>query len=466
MLLSVPEATLRGIGSQRHTQGRSLAPRRTQWRRWPWSRACVAEEPASLSVYLGYRSKRITSIGTSVRSQRFPDGRRSPVRDPPGRSLDPEADLLCAWGTFGRTGPTHMRQVICDRPRRSTRARIRPVDLFDLSRPEHLDDSSWDAITLAQTRVRNAWTVGDLPEVVGKAKELVETVARVTIASSEGTIGDAADFNPLVNAAQKQLARAPGNDTSQDQNLRALANGARNLVTGIAPLRNAYGTGHGRARVPDVVEEMATVVLESAMLWSRWALRRLGHMLADYPNDLIAAVQTGTSRAALQERFTAAVLPQQSEEIQRSIGVAFGQQSAGGFGNATVVGVEPAINGGYDEFPIPYRLGLIEGMLFTPGGAIGMTEFYAPRFVDLLTSVPQREARPQLDELINTAGSATWVERWRSDTPVTPADVIAALREQSVRLPTQLQEPFEALCSALEPDQSDADDLVDDEEDS
>jgi len=36
---------------------------------------------------------------------------------------------------------------------------------------------------------------------------------------------------------------------------------------------------------------MASVALESALLWTRWALRRLGHLLADYPNDLIDAVK-------------------------------------------------------------------------------------------------------------------------------------------------------------------------------
>lgn len=323
------------------------------------------------------------------------------------------------------------------------------MDLFVISRPEHLEDSSWEAITRAQTRLKKAWDEQDLPEVIGKAKELVETIARVVIASTEGTIGDVADFGPLVNSAQKQLARAPGGDTSQDQNIRALANGARNLVTGIAPLRNSYGTGHGRARIPDVVEEMATVVLESAMLWSRWALRRLGHMLADYPNDLIAAVQTASSRAVLKEKFSAAVLPQQSEDIQRSIGVAFGQQSAGGFGNATDVGVDPAINGGFEEFPVPYRLGLLEGMLISPGGAIGLTEFYTPRFVDLLGTVPERDAKVLIGDLVQKASAATWPQMWRNTSPVTPTDVVAALREHSQRLPTNLRVPLDELCAAL-----------------
>jgi hypothetical protein len=109
---------------------------------------------------------------------------------------------------------------------------------------------------------------------------------------------------------------------------------------------------------------MASLSLESALVWSRWALRRLGHLLADYPNDLIAAVQTGTTRPVLREKFKAAALAQQPVEVQHRIGVAFGQQSAGGFGNATEVGVEPAVDGGYEgyeEYPIDYDAGSWRG---------------------------------------------------------------------------------------------------------
>ena len=323
------------------------------------------------------------------------------------------------------------------------------MDLFELSRPDHVDDDSWDAVTLARSRVRIAWESEDFPEVIGKAKELVETIARVVVVATEGTVGDTAEFSTLVSTAQKQLARAPGDDTSQDQNLRAIANGARSLVTGIAPLRNAFGTGHGRAHVPDVAEEMVTVVLEAAMLWSRWALRRLGHLLADYPNDLIAAVQTATGRNALHEKFSATVLPQQSVEIQRSIGVAFGRQSAGGFGNATEVGVDPAIHGGYDEFPLAYRLGLLEGMLVSANGMIALTAFYVPRFVDLLGTVPEQEAAALLNELVLKAGSATWPQLWRKASPVRPSEVVAALRDHAYRLPEALQPPLRELIATL-----------------
>ena len=179
------------------------------------------------------------------------------------------------------------------------------------------------------------------------------------VAAADGTLADNADFGPTVKAAHQSLKRQPGVDLSQDEALRAITQATQTMATSLAPLRNHYGTGHGRARVPDVTVEMATVTAEAALVWCRWALGRLGHFLADYPNDLIDAVQTGTTRELLAT-IPGSCASQQPVEVQHRIGFAFGQQSAGGFGNATEVGVEPAMNGGFDEFPIDYRRGLID----------------------------------------------------------------------------------------------------------
>lgn len=323
------------------------------------------------------------------------------------------------------------------------------VDLFQLPRPEHVAQPAWDAIELAQSRLRRAWEFDDLPDVVGKAKELVETVAKVTVEAAEGTVADSVDFQPIVKVAQKVLGRQPGADLSQDQHLRAMAQAAQTIATSLAPIRNGYGTGHGRSRVPDVVAEMATLSLESALMWSRWALRRLGHLLADYPNELIAAVQTGTSRSVLRAKFEAAALAQQPSEVQHRIGVAFGQQSAGGFGNATEVGVDPAVEGGYDEYPIDYRRGLLEGMLLTGGGYVGLTDFYAPRFVSLLSSLPEGEPQSVLEGLRESVIGAPWIDTWRGTTQVKPMDVVAVLQSEGQRLPSACAEPLQALCSEL-----------------
>lgn len=326
---------------------------------------------------------------------------------------------------------------------------VRGMDLFDIPRPEHLDNDGWEAVGSARSRLRLAWELKDFPEVVGKAKELVETVAKVVVAAADGTLADNADYGPTVKAAHQSLKRQPGVDLSQDEALRAITQATQTMATSLGPLRNTYGTGHGRARVPDVTVEMVTVTAEAALVWSRWALRRLEHLLADYPNDLIAAVQTATSRGVLREKFHATALSQQPVEVQHRIGVAFGQQSAGGFGNATEVGVEPAIDGGFDEYPIDYRRGLIEGMLLTGGGQIGLTTYYAPWFVSLLGSLPEQDGSALLEHLSAVASRAAWLEKWRGSTSVQPNEVVEALRAEGERLPTGLSEAFDSFCNKL-----------------
>ncbi len=59
-----------------------------------------------------------------------------------------------------------------------------------------MQQPGWDAIELARDRLRLAWEVGDMSEVVGKSKELVETAAKVTVAAVEGAVSDATDFGP------------------------------------------------------------------------------------------------------------------------------------------------------------------------------------------------------------------------------------------------------------------------------
>lgn len=323
------------------------------------------------------------------------------------------------------------------------------MESLSLDRPEHLDDDSWRAVEEARRRVHFAHQMGDLSEVVGKAKELVETVARVAILSAEGTVNEKLDFQPTVAAAHKALERQPGVGLANNEPLRAIAQSARTLATSLAPLRNEFGTGHGRARVPDVAEETATLCVEAAFLWTRWALKRLGHLLADYPNDLIAAVQTGTTQGVLRAKFAAADLPQQPVEVQHLIGVTFGRQSAGGFFNATEVGVEPAIDGGLDAYPLAYRQGLLEGMLLAAEGRVGLTDFYAKWFVSLLAALPEEEANDTMSQLAAKVDGADWIATWRRDTEVKPESVLEALRREGLRLQKGHASSFEDLLRTL-----------------
>lgn len=76
---------------------------------------------------------------------------------------------------------------------------------------------------------------------------------------------------------------------------------------------------------------MAELVSDAAMLWCRWALRRLGHLMAQYPTRLLAELAGGANRERLRGASEDVLLPEQPGDIQRAIGVAFGREAAGGF---------------------------------------------------------------------------------------------------------------------------------------
>jgi hypothetical protein len=198
---------------------------------------------------------------------------------------------------------------------------------FELLRPDHVQEEPWAAIQRHRLRLEVAWRSSDRPAVVGAAKELIECVARAVLVATEQTIGDRADYAERVNAAHKALARQAGQDVSQSPEIRSIAQSARTIATQVSAVRNAVGARHGRAYTPDIVKEMLTVVTDGALLWTRWALRRLGHLLAGYPNLLIAEVNGSTNRDTLHRHFDAVVLPDQPPEIQQAVGVAFGKQA-------------------------------------------------------------------------------------------------------------------------------------------
>ncbi len=88
-------------------------------------------------------------------------------------------------------------------------------------------------------------------------------------------------------------------------------------------------------------------------------------------------------------------------------------------------------------------------MLLTGGGSIGLTDSYAPRFVSLLSSLPEREVQRVLEGLRESLIGAPWIDTWRGATQVKPADVVSALQSEGERLSPGCAEPFQALCSEL-----------------
>jgi hypothetical protein len=321
---------------------------------------------------------------------------------------------------------------------------------YQLIRPNHLTDEPWDAIQSYRRRFEVASTTNDRAAVIGAAKDLIECVARVVLDATETTLGNRADFQDVIKEAQKALGRQPGMDLNQSQDIRAIARGALTIATSIGPIRNRDGSGHGRPRVRDIEDETISVVSDATLLWVCWALRRLGHILARYPELLIAELAGSTNRANLQKHFDAVLLPDQPPEIQHSLGVAFGRSAAGGFGIAADVGLDPAAMGDLNEFPIDFRLGLVDGMVIDRWGQIGLIEPYVARLVDLLAPIPPTRAVPAIRELAAKAEAATWITRWRWSV-VEPMKTVEALLREQQRLGQEMQQAVDQLRQAIDP---------------
>src|SRR5258708_742243 len=192
---------------------------------------------------------------------------------------------------------------------------------FELRRPDHLDDACWEAIQSYRSRFETASRLNDRPGVVGTAKDLIECIARSVLLATGVTLGDNAKFSSLIYEAQKALKRQAGSDIGQSEEIRAIANAAQAIATSISPLRNQVGSGHGRSRLADIDDEMIEIVSDATMLWCRWALRRLGHLLAGYPTLLVEELHNSSNRASLLKHFEAVCLPDQPRDIHHFLGV-------------------------------------------------------------------------------------------------------------------------------------------------
>ena len=137
---------------------------------------------------------------------------------------------------------------------------------FELLRPEGLTAEAWHAVEYYRKRLADAVLADDRPGVVGAAKELIECVARCVLDATERPVGDKENFNGVIGAAQKTLERAAGRDISMSPEVKVIAGSAQNIALRANVIRNRVGTGHGRARVADIDDEMAEIAGDAAML--------------------------------------------------------------------------------------------------------------------------------------------------------------------------------------------------------
>lgn len=289
-----------------------------------------------------------------------------------------------------------------------------------LVRPEGLEDNIWGAIEDHENRVNLALTSGDRTLAIGSAKELVESVAKAVLDARGNVVSAGVSFQQVVNCAHGALERQPGGGLTAGETISKVASAAKTMAMQLRAIRNDYGTGHGRSYVPTIGDELLDTTVEAALLWCRWALRRLAFLLMGQPSALATDLRGATFRAGvLTQRLIAADLPRLEREDQHMLGVAVGQRA----GSATFVVMDDGVVACAESddtvrWPVAYREGVVEGLLVGRTGYIDATPDYARRAASVLA--PVSESASSVERLVERLQEVPWAPHLRDMLDRTP----------------------------------------------
>lgn len=100
-----------------------------------------------------------------------------------------------------------------------------------LVRPDDLDIKSWEAIEGQADRLQRAQRDGDPSLMIGSAKDLVETVAKIVLELSGEVAPSNAELPGLLTKAHSALDRQPGQGAASDTPVRNIAQGAKSIIS-------------------------------------------------------------------------------------------------------------------------------------------------------------------------------------------------------------------------------------------
>ena len=145
---------------------------------------------------------------------------------------------------------------------------ISPEELQGLTDP--------GAIFVHLERLSGALRDSDPELVIGQAKELVETTAKLILNERKVEYDPKLKMGPLLRKAQHSIGLSDGNQQlgpDKLQAVRQILNGASKVALGLAELRNSYGTGHGPGSLRSGLEQRhAELAVNAARLWCHMML--------------------------------------------------------------------------------------------------------------------------------------------------------------------------------------------------
>ncbi|GHF76766.1 hypothetical protein GCM10018790_63580 [Kitasatospora xanthocidica] len=314
-----------------------------------------------------------------------------------------------------------------------------------LPRAQWLREESWGAITDAYNRLRRAAADNDRPLLVGSAKELVESVSRVTLAAAGKPSGDNADYLQVLTSAHKTVEHAIGPELAGNDPLRQIPDAARRMASQLRELRNRFGTGHGRAVVHTVTDEVVEASVHGALIWTRWALARLHIVLLGAVQPLISGLLDGESfySGDLTQRLTAANITKLDEPEQRALGLAVGQRAARATFNVRIEGIE-AVAKNPSLWPDPYREAALQGLFINPDGQVFTDpDHSAPSALVLLRD----HTAP--DRAVNELRALLTDSSWSVEFQYRPTATVTSMEAVTSQIPATAQQSWQATINDL-----------------
>ncbi|KDR62718.1 abortive infection family protein [Streptomyces albidoflavus] len=323
---------------------------------------------------------------------------------------------------------------------------IRNLVQEPLPRAEWVQDDQWAAISDAYSRLSAAVTADDRPLIVGSAKELVESVARVTLVSYGRVVADGDAYMSVLRSAHQVIEHVIGPAMPGNHPLRQIPESAKKMAGQLRELRNAYGTGHGRAVVHDVTDEVAEAAVHAALLWTRWALARLQTVLLGAVSPLVSDLQNGAVfyGGDLAARLEAANVPELEQSEQHRLGIAVGQRAANETNNVRLEGIRACADHP-EHWPDAYREGVVQGLFINEDG---QAHAYAAASADCAAELLQHHSAPErvLSDLSTLLAAASWSLTFQHK----QAEILASMKSAQSKVPAQATEIWVSIIEKLE----------------
>lgn len=273
--------------------------------------------------------------------------------------------------------------------------------MLELTRPNCVNDQEWEALAKLRDRLGRADRDNDAELMLGTAKELCESVAKIAHQQRSEPFAPLPDMPELINGAHRLVDRIPAEGGAQRVAVRGLAQTAMKLAKQLNDLRNQAGTGHGRPDPTGLDEIDGRFAAATGLLWSSWVLSRLDALVAADPDRLAADIASQIFYAGdLERRLREAGLATMEPRDQHAVGYAVGQRGGpGGTANVYREGVAPARSDpDLTRWPAEYRRGVALGLITDRNGYTVVSRPKIISIVELLGPLPDGGATV-IDEL-------------------------------------------------------------------